>query len=53
MVWPLPVEESEMGQVDRQAALLGGEVRFYQLWNWVIQRGLSAWGIQIRLFAAG
>ena len=41
------------GIVLMQAALLGCEVRFCQLWNGMIQRGLSAWGIQIGSFAAG
>ena len=40
-------------RVDRQAALLWGEVRFCQLWNGMMLRGLSAWGVQIGSFAAG
>ena len=39
--------------VEGQAALMGCEVRFCQLWNGMIQRGLSAWGVQIGSFAAG
>ena len=35
-----------------QAALLGCEVRFCQLWNGVMQRGLGAWGAQTGSFAA-
>ena len=41
------------GIVLMQAALLGCEVRFCQLWNGVMQRGLGALGVQIGSFAAG
>ena len=41
------------GIVLMQAALLGCEVRFCQLWNGVVQRGLSGWGLPIGSFAAG
>ena len=38
------------GIVLMQAALLGCEVRFCQLWNGMMLRGLSAWGVLIGSF---
>ena len=41
------------GKLEGQAALFCCEVRFSQLWNGMVQRGLSAWGIPIGSFTAG